>query len=309
MAKSWTKADIPSLKGKLAVVTGATGGLGFETALGLAEAGAKVILVGRNDTKGKEALEKIKSTCPAADIIFEKADLGSLKSIKEFCGRFNAQYQNLDILVNNAGIMSPPTRKTTEDGFEIQLGTNHLGHFALTAQLLPALRNSLKPRIVHVSSMAHRRGKINFEDLQYEKSYNSLASYAQSKLSNLLFMLELQRQSDANGWGLVSIGAHPGYARTDLVANGPGNDSWLFKFVRIFLEPILSHSAADGALPLLMAATSPEAREGEYYGPNGFREMYGPPAKGVMVPAALDKEVAKKFWDISTTLTGVSWPQ
>ena len=304
--KSWSKKDIPSLTGKLAIVTGGTGGLGYETCLGLAEAGATVIIAGRNEEKGKAALDKIHAIVPHASISFEKVDLGSLDSVAQFCTRVNAMNQPLHILVNNAGIMAPPNRLVTSDGFEIQFGTNHLAHFALTAQLLPALRQSVGSRVVNVSSVAHRNGKIQFEDLQYEKNYNSAFSYAQSKLANLLFSLELQRRSEEGSWGVTAVSAHPGFSNTELISNGPGS-SWMGKISK-FLVPMFSQDAASGALPTLYAATSPEAKAGGYYGPKGFYEMKGPVAPAYRTRAAFDTEAAKKLWDISVTLTGVTWP-
>jgi NAD(P)-dependent dehydrogenase (short-subunit alcohol dehydrogenase family) len=306
--ENWTRNDIPSQVGKLAIVTGATGGLGFETALALADAGATVILAGRNETKGKEAMEKLLGVVPTAKISFEKIDLGSLKSISEFCARFNSQHQVLDLLVNNAGVMAPPKREVTEDGFELQFGTNHLAHFALTAGLLPALRRSSSgPRVVNVASTASKFGKIKFDDLQSEHKYCAFTTYGQSKLANLLFTLELQRRSDEGGWGLLVTSAHPGYARTELMYNGPGytRESLSTKF-GLWILP--NHSAAEGALPSLYAATSPDATPGGYYGPQGMTELKGPPGPAKLHADAKDAEVAKKLWDVSTTLTNVSWP-
>jgi len=306
---AWTKSKIPPQNGKLAIVTGTSvGGLGYETALMLAEKGSTVILASRNPSKGKETIEKIKAEVPKADLVFEKVDLGSLASVAEFCSRFNSQNKPLDLLINNAGVMALPKRLTTVDGFEMQFGTNYLSHFALTAQLLPALRKSTKkPRVVNVSSLAHWNGKINFKDLQFEKRYWRWLAYGQSKLANLMFTLELQRRSDAGGWGLLSTCAHPGYARTELFANGPG--SWILLANKRLVHPLaISHSAADGALPTLYAATSPEATPGGYYGPSGFCEMKGPPAPGYIADQAKNIETAKKLWDISVTLTKVTWP-
>jgi len=299
----WTKKEIPSQDGKLCIVTGGTGGLGLETALGLVEAGGTVIIAARNEKKGEEALEQIKKACPEAKVSFEKVDLGSLASVNEFCQRFNSQHQQLDLLVNNAGVMTPPKRELTSDGFELQFGTNHLSHFSLTAQLLPALRRSPHPRVVNVSSLMHRQGKIKFDNLQSEKSYCAVSAYAQSKLANLLFTLELQRRSDEGRWGLMVNSAHPGIAKTDLIANGPGV-SWLSKAG----SALVSHSGADGALPTLFAATSPEAEPNGYYGPKGFYEMKGAPAPAHKTSSAEDAKTALKLWDISCTLTNVTWP-
>ena len=215
----WTFSDIPSQRGRRAIVTG-TGGLGYETALALVRAGGDVILAGRNLEKGAESVSRIKVEVPAARIAFEQLDLASLASVEDFAGPMLMQHTPLDLLVNNAGVMTPPSRQTTSDGFELQFGTNYLGHFALTGRLLPIL-NGRGPRVVNLSSLAHRGGAIHFDDLQWERSYRPWAAYGQSKLAMLMFAFELQRRSDAAGWGLMSNAAHPGYARTELIANGP----------------------------------------------------------------------------------------
>jgi NAD(P)-dependent dehydrogenase (short-subunit alcohol dehydrogenase family) len=303
----WSVVEIPSQRGKLAIVTGATGGLGFETALALAGAGADVLVSGRNAEKGHVALERIKRVLPAARIQFEMLDLASLASVRSFAAKMVAKGQSLDLLINNAGVMDLPTRRLTEDGFEMQFGTNHLSHFALTGLLLPLLRRSESPRVVNVSSLAHRGGKIEFNNLQAERKYRSWPAYQQSKLANLLFTSQLQRRSDANGWGLMSNAAHPGYARTDLIPNGPGTGGVKgigMKLVGLFM----SHSAAAGALPTLFAATSPEAAPEGYYGPNGFYELKGPVATAQVFPQAKDEAVARTLWEISERLTGVKWP-
>jgi NAD(P)-dependent dehydrogenase (short-subunit alcohol dehydrogenase family) len=305
---AWSVKDIPQLNGKTAIVTGATGGLGYETALRLAEAGAKVIVAGRNDTKGNDAVEKIIVACPEATVSFGKVDLGSLASIKAFAENFNSRNEPLDILVNNAGVMAPPKRETTSDGFEIQFGTNHLGHFALTSLLLPSLRRSSSPRVVNVSSIAAKQGKIFFEDIQAEKSYRAWNYYSQSKLCNLLFTFELQRRSDEGKWGLKAIAAHPGVSRSDLMANGPGDYSLVGIMSSIFVKPFFSQSCEEGALPQLFAATSNEAEAGGYYGSQGFLEMSGPVGPAFVPGPAKDTEAAKKLWEMSVSLTGVQWP-
>ena len=303
---NWTVNDIPPQTGKLAIVTGATGGLGFETALGLAQAGAEVVLAGRNPEKGRIAVESIMRSLPSAKAAFEMLDLASLMSVRAFAEQMIARGKPLDLLINNAGVMDLPTRGLTEDGFEIQFGTNHLSHFALTGWLLPLLRSARSARVVNVSSLAHRGGEIDFDNLQAERSYRSWSAYQQSKLANLLFTFERQRRSDTHGWGLMSNAAHPGYARTDLIANGPGT-----KGVRGMLSKILrplSHSAADGALPTLFAATSVEAERMGYYGPKGFYELKGPVAPAYVAPQARDETSARKLWEVSEKLTGVECP-
>ena len=303
---NWTVNNIPRQTEKLAVVTGATGGLGFEAALGLAQAGAEVVLAGRNREKGHIALERIMHTLPAAKAGFELLDLASLMSVRAFAEKMIARGKPLDLLINNAGVMDLPARWLTKDGFEMQFGTNHLSHFALTGLLLPLLRSARSGRVVNVSSLAHRGGKIEFDNLQAERSYKSWSAYQQSKLANLLFTFELQRRSDTHGWGLMSNAAHPGYSRTDLIANGPGTKGVLGMLSKI-LRP-LSHSAADGALPTLFAATSVEAERMGYYGPKGFYELKGPVAPAYVAPQARDETSARKLWEVSEKLTGVECP-
>jgi|SRR5450631_127876 NAD(P)-dependent dehydrogenase (short-subunit alcohol dehydrogenase family) len=304
----WTAADIPSLTGKTAVITGATGGLGYETALALAGAGAAVVLTGRNEAKGRHALQEIRSQFPNARITYENLDLAKLASVADFAARFAAGYQSLDLLINNAGVLALPKRETTSDGFEMQFGTNYLGHYALTAHVLPLLRRGNQPRVVNLSSLAHRSGTIDFDDLQGAKSYKPFKAYCQSKLAMLMFALELQRRSNAAGWGLMSTAAHPGYALTNLIANGPGTRGLMGQLGKI-LRPFASHSAAEGALPTLFAATSPQAEPGGYYGPDWFYELKGPPVPAKIMPRAKDAATAARLWDVSAALTGISFDQ
>ena len=304
MAK-FTLKDIPCQTGKLAIVTG-TGGLGYETALGLAAAGAETILAGRNQAKGRESIARIQALSHGARVRFEQVDLADLSSVAAFASRMLAADRPIDILVNNAGVMALPTRHATVDGFEMQLGTNYLGHFALTARLLPLLQRA-QAHVVQVSSGAHRMGgAIHFDDLQWERSYKPWPAYAQSKLAMLMFALELDRRSAANGWGLRSNAAHPGFARTELIANGPGEKS-LMSRVTAFTRPFMSQSAAEGALPTLFAATSPDAQGGGYYGPQGFAEMLGPTGPATIGRHAQDLAVARKLWEVSERATGVAW--
>jgi NAD(P)-dependent dehydrogenase (short-subunit alcohol dehydrogenase family) len=298
-----TQAEIPSQLGRTAVVTGATGGLGYETALALAKAGAEVILTGRDDQKGRSAIEKISRDVIGAKVSYEHLDLASLASVVDFAQRMQAR-QSLDLLINNAGVMALPRRQTTADGFEMQFGTNHLGHFALTARLMPLLRQASGPRVVSVSSLAHRTGLIDFGDLQGERVYSPWKAYGQSKLATLMFALELQRRSDAAGWNLISSAAHPGFARTNLFARGPGG---LLSLATDFAAPLFGHSAADGARPMLFAATSPEARPGAYYGPGGIGELRGAPAPALIMPQARDAAAAARLWDVSEKLADTSF--
>ncbi|MFG1422460.1 SDR family oxidoreductase [Roseixanthobacter liquoris] len=303
---NWSIKNIPPQAGRLAIVTG-TGGLGYETALALAGKGGEVILAGRNAQKGAASVGQIRAAAPGAAIRFEMLDLADLASIAAFGARMLAAGRPLDILVNNAAVMSPPDRRETADGFELQFGTNYLGHFALTAHLLPLLRQAPAPRVVNLSSLAHRGGQIDFADLQGAHPYKPWKAYSQSKLAMLMFALELQRRSDAAGWGLMSNAAHPGYARTDLIPNGPGTDRFLWQINKI-LQPYVSHSAAAGALPTLFAATAPEAVGGGYYGPDWFYELKGPPKAARIMPQAQDRAVAARLWDVSQELTGISFP-
>lgn len=302
----FSTTDIPSQLGKRAVVTGANSGLGYETVLALANAGADVILAARSEKKGRDALAKILALSPRAKVRLELLDLSSLASVADFSGRLNAEGQPLDLLINNAGVMALPKRQVTADGFEMQLGVNYLGHYALTAQLLPLLRRAPAPRVVNLSSLMHRVGKIHFDDLQLERGYTPNKAYGQSKLAMLMFALELQRRSDANGWGLMSNAAHPGASTTALIANGPGSEGFIGK-LSSGLVNLIGHSAAAGALPTLYAATSPAAKPSGYYGPNGFSELKGATAPARISARANDAEAAAKLWEVSEQLTGVKF--
>lgn len=310
--KNWTTRDMASQQGRLAVITGATGGLGYETALALAGAGARVVLTGRNPVKGAAALAHIRAVHPGADIHYNALDLASLASVQHFVERFMREHDALDILVNNGGVMAPPTRQVTADGFELQFGTNYLSHFALTARLLPLLTQGRRARVVNLSSMAHRFGaSIHFDDLNGQHRYKAFAAYGQSKLAMLMFTFELQRRSDAHGWGLLSLAAHPGLAATALLQNGQrlgGNDKpgWVETFSS-WMPSLLAQSAAEGALPTLFAATSPNAENAGYYGPTGFMEFKGGVGEATVAPRARDLAVAAKLWALSESLTGVHW--
>jgi NAD(P)-dependent dehydrogenase (short-subunit alcohol dehydrogenase family) len=297
----WQTSDIPPQRGRSVIVTG-TGGLGFEDALALAGAGANVIIAGRNPSKGQEAVSRIRESVPTAAVRFELLDLASLESVTAFGSRLRASIDSLDVLINNAAVMTPPRRATTADGFELQFGTNYLGHFALTAELLPLLRKSKSPRVVTLSSVAARAGSIRFEDLQAEVTYNPMQVYSQSKLACLMFALELQRRSDAAGWGIASIAAHPGISRTDLLPNGAGANS-LAGRTRRFLW-FLFQPAAQGALPTLYAATAPAAEGGKYYGPDKMGETRGHPTEAKVPLQAQDVKLAARLWKVSEELTG-----
>ena len=308
MTAPWTLKDIPDQTGRVAVITGATGGLGYETALGLAGANARVILTGRNAGKGREAVQRIRKAYPDALVRFELLDLASLASVQAFAAGMIAQERSIHLLINNAGVMALPTREVTVDGFEMQLATNYLGHFALTARLLPLLIRGARSRVVNLSSIAHRKGAIDLGDLQ-GTDYKPWRAYGQSKLAMLMFALELQRRSDEGGWGVLSNAAHPGWARTELFANGPNTAkgwSWQ-RAVATLAAPLFSHSAAAGALPTLYAATAPDARPGTLYGPDRLGEMKGAPAVAKIARQALDESVAAGLWRLSVALTSASF--
>jgi NAD(P)-dependent dehydrogenase (short-subunit alcohol dehydrogenase family) len=305
--KPWTINDIPDESGKLAIITGATGGLGLETAIALAGAGAEVILVGRNPAKGRTAEALIKARHKNAKVRFEALDLASLASVTAFAERMLAANRPIDILVNNAGVMALAKRGTTGDGFETQFATNYLSHFALTGHLLPLLV-AAKARVVQLSSTVHRGATIHFDDLNYTQGYKAWPVYSQSKLAMLMFALELDRRSEANGWGITSVAAHPGVAATDLPNNGPNVGANRFvSWATSTAARMLGHSAADGALPQLMAATMPGVKGGQYFGPQGWKEYKGPPGPGKIDRSALDREAAARLWAESEKLTGGSF--
>ena len=306
--KDWTADEMPPCAGKLAIVTGANSGIGYHTALELARKGASVVLACRNPQKAEDALTRLKTAVPGAKAELAALDLSDLKSVRAFGASFAARGGALDLLINNAGIMAPLSRKTSPDGFELQMATNHFGHFLLTSLLLPSLRRAPAPRVVTVASIAHRRGKMNFDDMQSERSYSPFASYAQTKLANLLFAFEFQRRLDKAGIKLLSVAAHPGVAMTSLIVNGLGGGAQtLVTRVINFFSPLYMHSEEQGALPTLYAATMPDVVPGGYYGPDGFREMTGFPVKVDCKPQAKDAVAAGRLWEISENLTGAKF--
>ncbi len=302
--------EVPDQSGRLAVVTGANSGIGLETARRLAAAGAAVVLAVRNAGKGAAAVEDIRGDLPDAEVSVEALDLSSLASVRAFTAALSQRGRAVDLLVNNAGIMAVPRREVTEDGFELQLGTNYLGHFALTGLLLPLLRRADAPRVVTLSSSAARFGRINLDDLQSEQHYGAWRAYGQSKLADLIFAFELERRSVANGWNLMSNAAHPGSTHTNLQSTGPnlGTGKQGNGIIGVFMRfPGVSQDAAAGALPTLYAATSPEAVGSGYYGPNGFQELNGLPAPAHVPRRALDAETAAELWRRGEQLTGVTF--
>jgi len=301
----WRARDIPDLSGRYAVVTGANSGLGFHTALELARHGAEVVLAARSRGKGERAVLRIQWQVPGARVVLRRLDLADLESVREFAERVD---RPLDLLVNNAGVMAIPPRQT-HDHFEMQLGVNHLGHFALTGLLLPRLLERPGARVVTVSSGAHRIGRIDFADLMSERSYQPWAAYGRSKLANLLFMRELDRRARAAGLDLVSVAAHPGFASTNLQYVGPRMARRRLTGAAMHVAThTLGQSAARGALPQLYAATAPDVVGGEFFGPRGLAEQRGLPTRVSMSALARDDVLAELLWEESERLTRVRFP-
>jgi NAD(P)-dependent dehydrogenase (short-subunit alcohol dehydrogenase family) len=297
----WTTANIPDQTSRTAVITGANTGLGYETAAALAAKGANVVLAVRNLDKGKEAARRIEQSTPGAQVTLQQLDLTSLASINAAAGELRDQYDTIDLLINNAGVMWTP-KSTTKDGFELQFGTNHLGHFAFTGLLLDRLLPVEGSRIVTVSSQGHRiRAAIHFDDLQWERSYSRLGAYGQAKLSNLLFTYELQRR--LIGKNTIAVAAHPGGSRSELTRNLPRPLTAAMRVV----EPIFQ--AADmGALPTLRAAADPSVLGGQYYGPDGFAEQRGYPKVVASSDQSHDVDIQERLWTVSEELTSVVFP-
>jgi NAD(P)-dependent dehydrogenase (short-subunit alcohol dehydrogenase family) len=300
----WTAAQIPDQSGRQVVVTGANSGLGLVTARELARAGASVALACRNPGKGERALDSVRGAAPNADARLEALDLADLGSVREFAQRLGGQWDRVDLLINNAGVMAPP-RRTTADGFESQFGTNHLGHFALTGLLLELLSAAPEPRVVTLSSAAHRTGKIKFDDLQREHGYNNWLAYGQSKLANLMFCFELQRRATAAGSRLRSLAAHPGYSATNLQSAGPAH--FYERWPMAVANKLIAQSAEMGALPTLYAATVPELPGGTFVGPDGLAEARGHPRIVGAAGKAYDETAWLRLWEASEQLTGVHY--
>jgi NAD(P)-dependent dehydrogenase (short-subunit alcohol dehydrogenase family) len=298
MSEKWTERDVPDQRGRVAVVTGANTGLGFETARVLAERGASVVLAVRNVKKGKQAAARLHG-----DVTVQALDLTSLESIRTAADDLHATHSRIDLLINNAGVMYTP-KQTTQDGFELQFGTNHLGHFALTGLLLDLLLPVPGSRVVTVSSLGHRmRAAIHFEDLHWERSYNRFGAYGQSKLANLMFTYELQRRLATHGT-TAAVAAHPGMSDTELARNSP-------PFIRLpltELAPLMTQKATKGALPTLRAAADPAVLGGQYYGPDGVGEFRGHPRLVTSSPQSYDIAIQQRLWNVSEDLTGVKFP-
>jgi NAD(P)-dependent dehydrogenase (short-subunit alcohol dehydrogenase family) len=305
--RNWTASKIPSQTGCLVLVTGGNSGIGFHAALELARHGAEVVLPARNQAKAADAIKRIHAEVPGANVTPAVLDLASLASVRAFATFFSERFPgpSLDLHINNAGVMALPTREITVDGFERQFATNYLGPFALTALLFPHLKPQQGTRVVTVASSAANFGKIDFDNLQSERVYKPMwGAYSQSKLADLIFALELQRRLSAAGSSILSIAAHPGYAVTNLQAN---QTELVMGVLAAILKPILSHDAAQGALPTLFAAAAPEATPGGYYGPSGFQELKGPPVPAKIPAAAKDVALAERLWSESERLTSIAF--
>ncbi len=294
---TWTIEQIPTQVGKVAIVTGANSGIGKSTARILAQRGARVILACRSRKRAEAAIASILDEVPDAQVEFRELDLASLDSVRAFAEGILETETRLDLLINNAGVMMPPKRSETADGFELQMGVNHLGHQSLTALLLGLLNKTANSRVVSVASQAHRGGKMNFDDLQWtDRSYRRFASYGQSKLANLLFSFELNRRLKAAGEETIAVAAHPGWTATELQRNSLS--------ARLF-NPLVAMKPDQGAMPTLRAATDPKVVGGEYFGPSGLYELRGAPITVGSSKRARSAESAKRLWEVSETLTGV----
>jgi NAD(P)-dependent dehydrogenase (short-subunit alcohol dehydrogenase family) len=303
----WTADSIPDLSGKTIIVTGGNSGIGYEAALQLARKNAHVVLACRDRRKAEEAAGQIRAAHPSARTEVLELDLASLASIRSFADAYRSRYATLDVLCNNAGVMALPYRKTA-DGFEMQFGTNHLGHFALTGLLLDLLLKTDRSRVVNVSSGAHRIGAIRFDDPQWERGYRKWGAYGQSKLANLLFTYELQRKLAAASAPTISVACHPGYSATNLQFAGPRMEgSSVMEFLSGLANRIMAQSAAMGALPTVYAATAADVRGGDYIGPDGLGELTGYPRKVQSNPRSHDVDGARKLWRMSEELTGVRY--
>jgi NAD(P)-dependent dehydrogenase (short-subunit alcohol dehydrogenase family) len=307
MARQWKADDLPDLSGKTIVVTGGNSGIGYEAALQFARKNASVVLACRSLDKARAAAANIKAANQRGAVEVMELDLSKLASVRAFAQEYQRAQARLDVLVNNAGVMALPYRKTA-DGFEMQFGTNHLGHFALTGLLIDKLLAADRARVVTISSGAHRIGRIHFDDLQGERSYQKWLAYGQSKLANLLFAFELQRKLEAAGKNVLSVACHPGYAATNLQAVGPRMEGSSFQESLMELgNRLFSQSAARGALPTLYAAAAPDVKGGDYIGPDGIAEMWGYPRRVGCSAAAQDRRDAARLWEDSERLTGVHY--
>lgn len=307
-SNGWTTESMPDQSGRTVIVTGANSGLGFEATKALAGKGAHVVMACRSVDRGEDARESIREELPAASLSVRELDLADLSSVQSFAETFTDEYDSLDVLCNNAGVMAIP-RQQTADGFEMQFGVNHLGHFVLTGLLLDTLEStSGETRVVTHSSGVHERGHIDFEDLHWENSYDKWGAYAQSKLANLLFAYELDRRLDAADASVLSTACHPGYAATNLQRRGPEQSGSRLRLAAMrAANAVLAQSAAEGALPLLYAATDPEIEGREYVGPGGFMNMRGRPELQESNERSRDEKTAERLWAVSAEQTGVEY--
>jgi len=295
--------SLPPQDERIIIVTGANAGLGYETTLMLARKGAKVIMACRNLSKANTAKTEIEKVAPNADLEVMEIDLSSLKSVRNFATTFKSKFNRLDVLINNAGVMTPPYTKT-KDGFELQLAANYLGHFLLTGLLLDTIQNTPQSRVVTLSSIAHKDGKINFDDLQSEKKYSASVAYAQSKLACLMFTFELQRRLEKqDGNQTISTASHPGIATTELGRHIP---KILYTLLRYTIAPFLMHAPVEGAKPTILAAIG-EAKGGDYFGPTGFKEMKGVAGKATSTDLSKDETIAKRLWEVSEELVDLKY--
>jgi NAD(P)-dependent dehydrogenase (short-subunit alcohol dehydrogenase family) len=302
--RKWTTGDIPDQSGRVAVVTGANTGLGYHTAAALAQTGAHVVLTVRDLEKGNHALARIVAACPSADVTLQQLDLSSLDSVRAAAAALRKAYPRIDLLINNAGVMGT-SRQLTADGFELQFGTNHLGHFALTGLLLDNLLPVRGSRVVTVSSTSHRlRAAIHFDDLQWEHSYDRYAAYGQSKLANLMFTSELQRRLTGQDKSTIAVAAHPGLSSTELGRNAPT----LIKPLFTLTASLFFQGAPMGALPTLRAAADPNVEGGQYYGPDSLGEQRGHPKLVSSSAQSHDADLQHRLWKVSEELTGVTYP-
>jgi NAD(P)-dependent dehydrogenase (short-subunit alcohol dehydrogenase family) len=305
--RKWSEADVPDQTGRVVIVTGSNTGIGYQTAAVLAYRGARVVFAVRNPEKGNAALARIVASSPPADVTLQELDLSSLDSVRTAAAALRSDYPRIDLLINNAGVMWTP-KQVTRDGFEMQFGTNHLGHFALTGLLLDHLLPIKGSRVVTVSSLGHRlRASIHFDDLQWERRYDRIAAYGQSKLANLLFTYELQRRLSARpgaAKSTIAVAAHPGGTNTELTRNLPR----ILKPAANVLGPVLFQSPTMGALPTLRAATDPVVQGGQYYGPDGLGEQRGHPKIVHSSAQSHDEDLQRRLWTVSEELTGVSFP-
>lgn len=305
-SRGWSISDVPDQTGRVVIVTGSTSGLGLETARVLAMRRSRVIIAARSEVKARRVISELEQGYPSAQLEFQHLDLSNLASVRDFTESFLERESALDLLINNAGIMMVPYGETT-DGNELQFGTNHLGHFALTSLLLPALERASASRVVTVSSIAHKNGDIDFDDLQFGggHGYSPMGAYRRSKLANLLFALELDRRLGAAGASTISVAAHPGVSDTGL-ADHLVDNPW-----RRLLRPIASRvlqDTAQGALPILRAATDPGVHGGQYFGPAHLGETRGRPVLARPSSLARDPDAGRRLWDVSESLTGVRFP-